>query len=343
MDMKSNVSYYNEYYFAHCCGTPYQHNEEWLHFFDSIAERLVKDICPKTVLDAGCAMGFLVETLRQKKVEAWGVDISEYAIQKVSPAIQPYCWVDSVTKPFPRKYDLIVCIEVLEHLPPQEAEQAIANFCQHTDDVLFSSSPFDYKEATHFNVQPPEYWAEQFAKQGFVRDVDFDASFITSWAVRFRRNYEPWHRVLRGYERKFWLLWQENQDLRSSTVELHSQISSEEKSLQATNARVEDLQSQLQQTQAELEHSQSQLQQTQEELERSQSQLQQTQVELERSQSQLQQMQAQLEHSQSQIQQTQADLQQAEATIAGMQTSKFWKLRTAWFKLKRGMGRATDG
>lgn len=40
--------------------------------FDSIAERLVKDICPKTVLDAGCAMGFLVETLRQKKVEAWG-------------------------------------------------------------------------------------------------------------------------------------------------------------------------------------------------------------------------------------------------------------------------------
>ena len=48
------------------------------------------------------------------------------------------------------------------------------------------------------NVRPPEYWAEQFARQGFVRDVDFDASFITPWAVRFRRSAEPLHRVIAG-------------------------------------------------------------------------------------------------------------------------------------------------
>jgi len=118
----------------------------------------------------------------------------------------------------------------------------------------------------------------------------------------------------------------------------------------------EKSQCQLQQTQVDLERSlqqaaltQSQLQQTQTELEHSQSQLQQTQTELERSlrqaaltESQLQQMQAQLEHSHSQIQQTQADLQQVEATIAGMQMSKFWKLRTAWFKLKKLLGQLNE-
>lgn len=28
--------------------------------------------------------------------------------------------------------------------------------------------------ASHINVQPPEYWAQLFARQGFFRDVDFD-------------------------------------------------------------------------------------------------------------------------------------------------------------------------
>ena len=44
----------------------------------------------------------------------------------------------------------------------------------------------------------------------------------------------------------------------------------------------------------------------------------------------------------SQFQQTQTELEKAQVTIAAMQTSKFWKLRTAWFNFKRGMGIATD-
>ncbi|MHC5824503.1 MAG: glycosyltransferase family protein, partial [Nostoc sp.] len=106
---------------------------------------------------------------------------------------------------------------------------------------------------------------------------------------------------------------------------------------------LERSQSNLQDTQTELERSQSNLQDTQTELERSQSQLQQTQTELERSQSQLQQTQTELERSQSQsqLQQTQAELEKskseliyAQISITAMQTSKFWKLRTAWFKFK---------
>ena len=93
--------------------------------------------------------------------------------------------------------DLITCIEVVEHMPELEAQKAIANFCQHSDDILFSSTPFDYREATHFNVHPPEYWAELFARQGFLRDVDFEATFLTPWAVRFRRTQPPLPRLVR--------------------------------------------------------------------------------------------------------------------------------------------------
>ncbi|MDW8103275.1 MAG: class I SAM-dependent methyltransferase, partial [Anaerolineae bacterium] len=230
---------------AHCCGRPYERSEEWLQFFGSIADHIIREICPRTVLDAGCGMGFLVEALRDRGVEAYGLDISEYAIERVRPDIKQFCWVASITETLPRRYDLIVCIEVLEHLEARDAERAVANLCAHTDDILFSSTSFDYKEPTHVNVQPPEYWAYLFALNGFVRDLDFDASFITPWAVRFRRKNDTMPRIIRDYERKFWLLWKENTDLRSLTLEMRSQLA-------AAEAELLEMRSQLAAAEAEL-------------------------------------------------------------------------------------------
>lgn len=211
---------YDAHYFAHGCGVPYERNEHWLTFFTAIAEVIARDMQPRTVLDAGCAMGFLVEKLRERDIEAYGVDISEYAIENVHESVRPYCWQGSITDPFPRAYDLIVCIEVVEHMRPWDAEQAIENMCLHAEEVIFSSTPFDYRESSHFSVRPPEHWASLFAQQGFYRDVDFDASFVTPWAGRFRRRRDPVARILGEYERRFWLLWKENTDLRSLTVEM---------------------------------------------------------------------------------------------------------------------------
>ncbi len=234
MDSRDASELFDAYCFAHGFGPrPYRRDQEWLRFFDGIAERIVGEIQPRTVLDAGCAMGFLVEGLRSRGVEAFGIDISDYAIQNVHPGIQPYCRVGSVAEAFPRQYDLIVCIEVLEHLTSREAERAVANLCQHADDVLFSSTPFDYKEATHFNVQPPEYWAELFARHGFFHDVDFDASFVTPWTVRFRKAIGPVARMIAAYERRLWQLRQENQARRELNIEQRNELAAKEWAVQA--------------------------------------------------------------------------------------------------------------
>lgn len=218
-------SFFDEYYYEHGCGRPYERDEGWLNFFDGIAKRIIEESEPKTVLDTGCALGFLVEAFRNHGVEAFGVDISKFAIENVHPDIKPYCWVGSVSEPFPQKYDLITCIEVLEHLPQKEAEKAIENLCAHANEIIFSSTPFDYKESTHFNVQPPEYWGEQFARHGFYKDLEFDASFITSWAGKFVKTNRSTPRLVREYERKFWYLWKENTDLRSLSAEMRQNFS----------------------------------------------------------------------------------------------------------------------
>jgi cyclopropane fatty-acyl-phospholipid synthase-like methyltransferase len=181
------------------------------------------------VLDAGCAIGLLVETLRARGVDACGIDLSSWAIEHAGEAARPYLREGSITAPLGDPYDLIVCIEVLEHMPAEEAERAIANFAAHTGDILFSSTPFDYREPTHVNVRMPEDWAEAFARHGFYRDVDFDASFITKWAVRFTRRTVPAHRLVRDYERRFWQLRAAEQDARGYAIEVQTRLADVER------------------------------------------------------------------------------------------------------------------
>ena len=179
---------YDRHYFDTALGpVPYdRRHREWMEFFDTIADHVVSEIKPRRVLDVGCAKGFLVEALRDRGVEAFGIDISEYAIGEVRPDIRPYCRVASVVEPFGERYDLITCIEVLEHLNEADGRAAIANICRSAEDVLFSSTPGDFKEPTHVNVRPSSWWIERFAEHGFHLDVDFDAGFIAAHALRFR-------------------------------------------------------------------------------------------------------------------------------------------------------------
>jgi len=236
---------FNSFYYNTSCGVPYQRDEHWTTFFGHIAREIVNRVSPKTALDTGCAFGLLVEQLRLLGVDATGVDISEHAIANAPDSVRPYVRVASVTEPFGQRYDLIVCIEVLEHMAQSDAERAIANLTAHTDDIPFSSTPYDYKEATHFNVHPIEYWVELFARHGFIRDVDFDASFITPWAMRLRRRSEPLPRIIRDYERRYWEVWKAVTDLRELVLNQRNQIerlqtilTEDRNTLQATLDRV---------------------------------------------------------------------------------------------------------
>ena len=49
-----------------------------------------------------------------------------------------------------------------------------------------------------------------FARQGFFRDVDFEAPYLAVWASRFRRGRDPLPRVVATYERSLWHLRQES-------------------------------------------------------------------------------------------------------------------------------------
>ncbi|GGE39289.1 hypothetical protein GCM10011391_17580 [Pullulanibacillus camelliae] len=175
MNKNYNQASFNASYYETGLGPiPYDRKAgegHWLHFFSNVADRIIKELEVKRTLEVGCAKGFLVESLRDRGIEANGFDISEYAISEVREDIEPFCKVGSADDPdqYHGTYDLIICIEVLEHVTADMAKRAIELMCRHSARILFSSSPDDFEEATHINVHPPNYWDRLFATQGFLR------------------------------------------------------------------------------------------------------------------------------------------------------------------------------
>lgn len=215
---------YGAYYYSHDCGIPYERNEHWMSFFGAIAERIVRDLRPQTMLDAGCAMALLVEQLHDRGVDVRGIDISEYAISKAPESVRDRVQVGSLTAPIEGRYDLVISVEVLEHLEAKDCETALDNLCAVTDAFLFSSSPYDYGEPTHINVKTQEQWSEAFARRGFFRDNDHDASYLTDWATLYRRQPLQPADVAREYERVLWRTKVECRELRASVLAIQSRL-----------------------------------------------------------------------------------------------------------------------
>jgi chemotaxis protein histidine kinase CheA len=94
---------------------------------------------------------------------------------------------------------------------------------------------------------------------------------------------------------------------------------------------MQQMQETLQRSQTQTQHLQGELQQTQKELERTKRILKKTQIKLERVNDKRKQFKQQLEQTRSQLNHTKAE-------IEAMETSKFWKIRKSWFKVKQSLG-----
>jgi hypothetical protein len=186
----SSSPYGPEYYASHCGPVPYARNDHWLHFFGNVADALIRSFAPRRVFDAGCAIGLLVEAMWDRGVEAHGRDISTWAISQVRPDIRCWCEVGTIADLDRGEYDLIACIEVLEHMPEAEAVCAIRAMANLAPRVLFSSSPTDFVEPTHINVRPTAYWLSQWADAGFAPSVTHDAGYLAPHAFILERSEE---------------------------------------------------------------------------------------------------------------------------------------------------------
>jgi len=129
---------------------------------------------PRTLLDVGCGKGELVFWLRRLGVEAFGVDISDYAISNARPQIRPYLKREGITNlPYgDNSFDLVTTFDVLEHIEEKNLDQALLE-CQRVSlglvlhKIFTGPTLFEVSDPSHVSVHPGEWWIKKFKNSGF--------------------------------------------------------------------------------------------------------------------------------------------------------------------------------
>lgn len=145
------------------------------------------------VLDYGCARGYVVKAFREAlHIEAYGVDISQWAIDNCDDAVDG--WV-SCTDKIPPGMDWIIAKDVLEHVP--NVADVISEMLESAKQGVFAVVPLalfdgqkyvveEYElDITHVHRLSLATWARMFMRPGW----EVTGSYMVPGV---KANYQTW-------------------------------------------------------------------------------------------------------------------------------------------------------
>lgn len=131
------------------------------------------------ILDYGCAKGYLVKALRMLHYDAWGTDISRYAIESAPLEVIPFLTLLDATTPLEEqlsRYDWVLSKDVLEHVPYAVLPSVLKGFRAITKNAFVAVPLGDGKQynipeyendITHIIREDMRWWENAFKDAGF--------------------------------------------------------------------------------------------------------------------------------------------------------------------------------
>ncbi|WP_050807151.1 bifunctional 2-polyprenyl-6-hydroxyphenol methylase/3-demethylubiquinol 3-O-methyltransferase UbiG, partial [Acidiphilium sp. PM] len=151
---------------------------------------LLRHYQPQSVLDVGCGVGAWLRAAGDLGIpDRLGVDgdyvdrsalmVPESLFLSRDLAQPGLAKAVAAHRPPPGRFDLVMCLEVAEHLPFERSASLVDDICRLGDLVLFSAAiPFQHGTG-HVNEQWPEFWAIHFRARGYAC---FDLLRTALWA-----------------------------------------------------------------------------------------------------------------------------------------------------------------
>lgn len=145
-------------------------------------------LAPASVLDVGCGVGAWCHVwLENGADEVTGVDGDYVERERLLMGADRFLAAD-LAQPFNAgaRFELVMSLEVAEHVPEASADTFVANLLHHGDVVLFSAAVPGQGGEFHVNERPLEYWRKKFALQGYecfdpVRPLLRDDASVAPW------------------------------------------------------------------------------------------------------------------------------------------------------------------
>lgn len=125
---------------------------------------------PTSIIDVGCGVGTWLSVFCTHGVgDVYGVDGSY--VNKQYLLIPPERFIEAdLRRPFSldRQFDLVLALEVAEHLPPESADAFVASLTK-LGQVIYFSAAVPYQGGTsHLNEQWQDFWAQRFQQKGYL-------------------------------------------------------------------------------------------------------------------------------------------------------------------------------
>lgn len=111
---------------------------------NAIALPIWKYFSPTQSLDVGCATGFVVEALVELGFDAYGTDLSYWAVDHPASGAAGRLRQGDLIRGLPfsdGEFELITCLEVLEHLPPDVITRVLRELRRVTRGYLVATIP----------------------------------------------------------------------------------------------------------------------------------------------------------------------------------------------------------
>jgi cyclopropane fatty-acyl-phospholipid synthase-like methyltransferase len=157
---------------------------------EEVVPIVMKFINPKTVIDIGCGAGTWAHVFeRDYGCKVTGID-GDY-VPKDMILIDNFIPYDlELPIRIEEKFDLVVCLEVAEHLPLSRSREFVKDLTKLSNKILFSAATPGQGGTNHINEQPLIFWKTLFEDNGFeikdiFRDLIKDNENIAWW---YRKN-----------------------------------------------------------------------------------------------------------------------------------------------------------
>ena len=145
------------------------HIEGSLRSAKEIIPLLFDFIHPQSVVDVGCGLGaWLVAFQEHGVTDVAGIDVDYIDRLRLMIREEQFFPLD-LTKPFTllKHFDLVVSLEVAEHLPASSADGFVSSLVSLGNVILFSAAIPGQGGTNHLNEQWPGYWKKRFLEHGY--------------------------------------------------------------------------------------------------------------------------------------------------------------------------------